>query len=146
MYLNKISCPNCGVSVLPENIVMSRSINQLVSSLKLTCERGCKKHFEIDEISEKLAHEKDCSGKTFTLVDMLEISPAEKLPPLAEKAAALIIKHKIANSSLPNKGIAITTGGSMVCTTFVFCIYSCALQFKSIPHTLIKNRLLQKVT
>ena len=89
-------------------------------------------------MNKKLAQEKDCSGKALTLVDMLEISPAEKLPPLAEKAAALIIKHKIANSSLPNKGIAITTGGSKVCRTFTFKFMYTTIQTNI--HNLIKNR------
>ena len=113
-FLNKITCPVCGINVLPENIVMSRSITHLLCSLKLHCIKDCGKTFCIGEGNGKTAHEKSCQGKMFTLVDILEFPTTEKLPALAEKAAASVIKHKIANSNLPNKGISITTGGSRV--------------------------------
>jgi len=67
---------------------------------------GCGRNFRIDEA--RSGHEKTCRGpppRPLTLTDVLKVETKELLPKDAERAAFHVIKHKIANSHLPNRGI-----------------------------------------
>ena len=104
--MEALSCPVCETTIQPSDISPSRHINRLLLSLKLCCTKGCGKTFGLDDIGEK-SHEMSCEN--IKLKDIINMPTTSKLPKIAQQAVASIIKHKMANSEMPNKAIAISS-------------------------------------
>jgi len=105
-------CPVCNKSFLFKGITPSVTIRKIVGTL---IAMGCGRNFRIDEA--RSGHEKTCRGpppRPLTLTDVLKVETKELLPKDAERVAFHVIKHKIANSHLPNRGILFASGGPKV--------------------------------
>lgn len=118
--IDSLSCPKCFIEIRSPTAVTSSSIGiKISSSLQLGCAKGCSSRFTLIELKNKSAHEKCCKGeeKCFKLVDILNIPLGSTMPKDAEKAAAHVIRSKMKNSTLPNKGVRLNTGSSRVSKT-----------------------------
>lgn len=111
-----LKCPECACTFKEGDVQPSRTVEKLLQSLKLSCDRKCGMAFTVFDNLNKVTHEADCQGpqRSFSLMDILKISTSSALPKEAEKVAAHVIRHKMANSTLPNKEVAFCTGSSRV--------------------------------
>ena len=112
---NDVLCPSCGVNFTAEGIGESKSINTMFKALRLVCSKGCEYTKSIDEYNEIITHQESCKGlKNLKISDILNLPAESPLPIEAEKAAAKIVKMKLANSESGNARISLPTGGPRV--------------------------------
>lgn len=98
-------------------------VEKIFASILTKCNKNCGQFFNVGQFETKLRHEKKCPGKSFTLVDILNLPDGSPLPKEAEKAAAKIVKTKMAESNLPNKAVELNTGSSRVSLFKIVIIY-----------------------
>ena len=108
--LEELNCPNCQLHVRESDFGPCMVTNKILDSLLTKCRRDCGKTFNNTHCNLKSSHKKKCQGRAFTLVDILELPEGSPLPKEAEKAAAKILKTKMAESTLPNKTVELKTG------------------------------------
>ena len=106
-------CPQC--STLIEDITSSKNTVELTKSLKLSCPQDCGITFFATEtgLKEKNEHQCPCpvGNKSSESLNRNNDISREM-----EEVAMCVIKHKLANSTRPNKTIEFKTGGSRVST------------------------------